>query len=250
VTDAVLTEARGSVLVVTLNRPEAMNAINRDVAVGLLEAVGRLDHDPSLSVGVLAGNGRAFSSGMDLKAFAATGEPPGMEPFYEHGARKPLVCAIEGFALAGGLEIALTCDLLVAARDARLGIPEARVGLFAAGGALFRLAQRVPVGLALELALTAEPISAERAHQYGLVSMLTDPGEALAEALALAERISRNAPLAVAASKQLIRSTAGHTEAELWDLQRAPFAAVFGSDDAKEGSQAFSEKRPPRWTGS
>ena len=247
---AVLTEVRGGVLVITLNRPEVFNAINRDLAQGLIDAVVLLDDDPALVAGVITGSGRGFCSGMDLKAFAETGEPPGIQSFYEHGARKPLVCAVEGLALAGGLEIALTCDLIVAARGAKLGIPEAQVGLFAAGGALFRLPHRLPFGVAMELALTAEPILAEEAHGYGLVARLAEKGEALPQALTLAERIARNAPLAVSASKELVRDAAGRTEAEFWERQRVPFDAVFNSNDAHEGSQAFAEKRPPRWTAS
>jgi enoyl-CoA hydratase/carnithine racemase len=154
VSDAVLTEAHDSVLVITLNRPDAMNAIDTDMARGLLDAVQRLDSEPGLAAGVLTGAGRGFCSGLDLKAFAASGPPKGLARFLKAGSNKPLIAAIEGVALAGGLEIALTCDLLIAARDARFGIPEARVGLFAAGGALFRLPQRIPYGVALEMALT------------------------------------------------------------------------------------------------
>ena len=172
-----------------------------------------------------------------------------MLEFVRNGAAKPLVGAIEGFALAGGLELALSCDLLVAARGAKLGIPEVGVGLFAAGAGLFRLPGRVGYGTAMEMAITGDPITAEQAADYGLVSRLTEPGDALGEALALAERIARNAPLAVAASKQLIRATQGATEEELWKMQRPHMATVWKSDDAKEGPRAFAEKRPPEWTG-
>ena len=172
-----------------------------------------------------------------------------MLEFVQNGATKPLVGAIEGFALAGGLELALSCDLLVAARGAKLGIPEVGVGLFAAGAGLFRLPGRVGYGTAMEMAITGDPITAEEAADHGLVSRLTEPGGALGEALALAERIARNAPLAVAASKQLIRATQGATEEELWKMQRPHMATVWKSDDAKEGPRAFAEKRPPEWTG-
>lgn len=248
--DTVLTEARGRVLLITLNRPEAMNAINGDLVFGLLDAIARLDTDDGLAVGVLTGAGRGFSAGMDLKAFAAEGPPRGLGRFVQVGARKPLLCAIEGFALAGGLELALTCDLLVAARGAKLGIPEVGVGLFAAGGGLLRLTRHLPYGIAMQLALTAESINAEDAHRYGLVARLTEPGEALDGALELAERIARNAPLAVAASKQLIRQAVGSAESEFWALQRDLFDVVFGANDAKEGARAFAEKRRPSWTGS
>ena len=167
---AVLTETRGRILLITLNRPEAMNAINTDLAQGLLAAVEELDSNDGLTAGVLTGNGRGFCSGMDLKAFAAGGPPKGFDQFLETGSKKPLIAAIEGFALAGGLEVALTCDLLVAAKDAKIGIREVKVGLFAAGGALLRLPRRLPYSVAMEMALTGQPITADEAKSYGLVS--------------------------------------------------------------------------------
>jgi enoyl-CoA hydratase/carnithine racemase len=247
--DAVLTETRGRVLLITLNRPEAMNAINTDLAQGLLAAVAQLDGDDGLTAGVLTGAGRGFCAGMDLKAFLAGGMPKGFDTFIRDGAAKPLIAAIEGFALAGGLEVALTCDLLVAAKGVKLGIPEAGVGLFAAGGALLRLPRRVPYGVAMEMALTADPITAERAHEYGLVTRLAEPGAAVDVAMELAERIARNAPLSVAASKQIMRETQGRTEAEFWELQAPLTRDVFTSADAKEGPRAFAEKRAPNWSG-
>lgn len=246
---AVLTETRGRVLVITLNRPEAMNAVNSALAADLNAAIGRLDSDDGLSVGVLTGAGRGFSAGMDLKAFAVEGPPKGFVEFLVDGARKPLIAAVEGFALAGGLEIALTCDLLVAAKGVKLGIPEVKVGLFAGGGALLRLPSRLPEAVAIEMALTGDPITAEAAHQYGLVSRLVEPGEAVAAAVALAERIASNAPLSTAVSKRLIRDRVGRTEAEFWAHQAGLTPAVFGSDDAKEGPRAFAEKRAPNWSG-
>ena len=246
---AVLTERRGRVMVITLNRPEAMNAINGALSEGLWSAVQDLDSDSGLTAGVVTGAGKGFCSGMDLKAFSRGEDIGPMLEFVQNGATKPLVGAIEGFALAGGLELALSCDLLVAARGAKLGIPEVGVGLFAAGAGLFRLPGRVGYGTAMEMAITGDPITAEEAADHGLVSRLTEPGGALGEALALAERIARNAPLAVAASKQLIRATQGATEEELWKMQRPHMATVWKSDDAKEGPRAFAEKRPPEWTG-
>jgi len=246
---AVLTERRGRVIVITLNRPEAMNAINGALSEGLRSAVQELDSDSGLTAGVVTGAGKGFCSGMDLKAFSRGEDIGPMLEFVQNGAAKPLVGAIEGFALAGGLELALSCDLLVAARGAKLGIPEVGVGLFAAGAGLFRLPGRVGYGTAMEMAITGDPITAEEAADHGLVSRLTEPGGALGEALALAERIARNAPLAVAASKQLIRATQGATEEELWKMQRPHMATVWKSDDAKEGPRAFAEKRPPEWTG-
>lgn len=246
---AVLTEVRGRVLLITLNRPDQMNAVNTDLAQGLVAAVAELDGNSDLTAGVLTGAGRGFCAGMDLKAFAAGGPPKGFNDFLENGARKPLIAAVEGFALAGGLEVALTCDLIVAAEGVKLGIPEVGVGLFAAGGALLRLPSRVPYAVAMEMALTADPITAEQGLNYGLVSRVTPKGGAVDGALALADRIARNAPLAVAASKQMIREVQGRTEADFWELQRPVMAEVFTSEDAKEGPRAFAEKRPPSWTG-
>ncbi|MGA1568576.1 MAG: crotonase/enoyl-CoA hydratase family protein [Ilumatobacteraceae bacterium] len=246
---AVLTEVRGRVLLITLNRPDQMNAVNTDLAQGLIAAIRQLDDTDELTAGVLTGAGRGFCAGMDLKAFAAGGPPVGFNEFLENGARKPLIAAVEGFALAGGLEVALTCDLIVAAEGVKLGIPEVGVGLFAAGGALLRLPSRVPYAVAMEMALTADPITAEQAHAYGLVSRVAPKGGAVDAALELAERIARNAPLSVAASKQMILEVQGRTEAEFWDLQRPVMAQVFSSEDAKEGPRAFAEKRPPEWTG-
>jgi enoyl-CoA hydratase len=246
---AVLTEARGRVLLITLNRPEAMNAINTDLAQGLLAAVKQLDEDDGLTAGVLTGAGRGFCAGMDLKAFATSGPPVGMDRFIEDGAQKPLIAAIEGFALAGGLELALGCDLLVAAENVKLGIPEAGVGLFAAGGAVFRLPRWLPYAVAMEMALTADPITAQQAKEYGLLSRVTEKGKAVDVALELAERIARNAPLSVAASKQIVRNSQGMTDAEAWEYQKPFVRSVFSSEDAKEGPKAFAEKRPPTWSG-
>ncbi|MGI9624695.1 MAG: crotonase/enoyl-CoA hydratase family protein [Acidimicrobiales bacterium] len=247
--DAVLTEVHGRVLLITLNRPEAMNAINTDLAQGLLAAVERLDSDDALTAAVLTGAGKGFCSGMDLKAFAAGGPPVGFNDFIRDGSKKPMIGAIEGFALAGGLETALTCDLLVVAEGAKLGIPEANVGLFAAGGALLRLPRRLPHSVAMEMALTADPISAEDGLRYGLVSRVTEKGKTVEAALELAERIAKNAPLSVAASKQLLNMQAAMSEADFWEEQKPYFKHVFTSNDAKEGPRAFSEKRPPEWTG-
>ncbi|MDH3756159.1 MAG: enoyl-CoA hydratase-related protein, partial [Acidimicrobiia bacterium] len=197
----------------------------------------------------LTGAGRGFCSGMDLKAFAKGESPEGMDQFIQNGADKPLIAAIEGFALAGGLELALGCDLLVAAEGVKLGIPETGVGLFAAGGGLLRLPSRIGFARAMEMALTADPITAEQANEYGLVSRVAEKGTAVDVALELAERIAKNAPLAVASSKQLIWATQGLTEADFWQLQQTHTARVFTSNDAKEGPRAFAEKRAPDWSG-
>ena len=246
---AVLTEQRGRVLLITLNRPEAMNAINGDLSHGLWNAVLQLNNDPGLTAGVLTGAGRGFCAGMDLKAFARGEDIGPMQTFIQNGAAKPLIGAIEGFALAGGLELALACDLLVAAKGVKLGIPEVGVGLFAAGGGLLRLPSRVGYGKAMEMAITGDPITAEVGEQYGLIARVSEKGEAVTVAMELAERVAKNAPLAVAASKQLIKAAVAISEAEFWKLQGTMVGSVFGSEDAKEGPRAFAEKRAPQWTG-
>lgn len=251
--DTVLTERRGKVLLITLNRPDARNSVNRELAEDMAATLDALDADDDLVVGVITGAGKGFSAGMDLKGFAA-GERPmlegrGFAGIVERGARKPLVAAVEGFALAGGLEIALACDLLVAAKGARLGIPEAGVGLFAGAGALLRLPRQLPLNLAMEMALTAEPITAERGFELGLVNRLAEPGQAVQVAMELAERISRNAPLALLASKQILQEVNGLSNEQFWAYQEPFFERVFSSADALEGATAFAEKRPPNWTG-
>ena len=248
--DAVLVEQRDRVLLITLNRPDARNAINGDLARGLWAAVEQLNGDAGLTAGVLTGAGRGFSAGMDLKAFARGEDMGPMMKFIQNGSEKPLIGAIEGFALAGGLELALSCDLLVAARGARLGIPEVGVGLFAAAGGLLRLPSRVGYGKAMEMAITGDPITAEDGFEFGLIARLADEGSAVDVAMELATRVAKNAPLAVAASKQLVKATQGVTEAEFWALQGTLQMSVFTSNDAKEGPRAFAEKRPPEWTGS
>ncbi len=251
--EAVLRARRGRVLVITINRPDQRNAVNAAVAQGIAAALGRLDDEPELSVGVLTGAGKGFSAGMDLKAFAA-GEVPhvgdrGFAGITQRAARKPLIAAIEGFAVAGGLEVALACDLIVAARGARLGIPEVKRALVAAGGGLLRLPQMLPRNVAVELALTGDPISAERAHELGLVNRLAAPGEALFAALELAEAIAVNGPLALEATKRILLESADWPEHEFFARQSEISGPVFGSEDAREGARAFSEKRQPVWRG-
>jgi enoyl-CoA hydratase len=245
----IVTETQGRVLLITLNRPEVRNAVNSALGQALVAAIDAFDADAGLTAGVLTGAGGGFSAGMDLKAFAAEGPPKGFTEFLRNGSQKPLIAAVEGFALAGGLEIALSCDLIVAAKGVKLGLPEVNKGLFAGGGGLFRLPARVPYGVAMEMALTSDPITAEQGHQLGLVSRLAEPGKAAEVALELAERIARNAPLAVAASKQIMRQTRGLNEEEAWALQGPYAGKVFTSEDAREGPRAFAEKREPKWTG-
>lgn len=246
---AVTTAVQGRTLVVTLNRPEARNAIDSDVSLGVIDALRQLDDDPELRVGILTGTGGTFCAGLDLKAFAKEGLPRRIGSLYRHGARKPLVAAIEGVALGGGLELALVADLLVAAEDATLGSPEVRFGLFPGGGALLKLPRTLPHSMVVELALTGEPIDARTAFERGLVARVTPPGGTMAVALELAEAIARNAPLGVEASKQLLRRSPGLTEEELWKAQVELVDRVFTSEDAREGARAFAERRPPEWRG-
>jgi enoyl-CoA hydratase len=250
---AVLTERRDGVLLITLNRPDARNAVNAALAEGVAEALDELDADDALSVGVLTGAGKGFSSGMDLKAFVA-GESPyaadrGFAGITQRAAEKPLIAAIEGFAVAGGFEVALSCDLIVAARGARLGIPEVKRSLVAAGGALLRLPHRIPYHLAMELALTGDPIDAERGYELGIVNRLAEPGGAVDAALELAGEVARNGPLALKASKRIVQSSGDWAETEAWEKQGEIAGPVMVSEDAREGAIAFAEKRDPQWRG-
>ncbi|WP_280435267.1 crotonase/enoyl-CoA hydratase family protein [Nocardia carnea] len=250
--DEVLAERRGRTLVITINRPDARNAVNLAVSQGLADAMDELDDSPELSVAVLTGSGGNFCAGMDLKAFAA-GEYPyipgrGMG-FTERPPRKPIISAVEGFALAGGTELALATDLVVASRSAQFGIPEVKRGLVAGGGGLLRLQQRIPYQKALELALTGENFTAEQGAALGFVNVLAEPGEALPEALRLADRITANGPLAVAVTKEILVKSRYWGEDEMWQNQMELLAPVFGSKDAQEGAKAFAEKRTPEWTG-
>ncbi|GFG98275.1 enoyl-CoA hydratase [Mycobacterium timonense] len=248
----VLVEQRDRILIITINRPKAKNAVNSAVANGLAAAVDRLDGEPGLSVGILTGAGGSFCAGMDLKAFAR-GELPIVEGrgmgFTERPPVKPLIAAVEGYALAGGTELALATDLIVASKDSAFGIPEVKRGLVAGGGGLLRLPQRIPSAIAMELALTGENLSADRAHALGMVNVLADPGSALDAAIELAEKIAANGPLAVAATKQIIVESRGWSPDTMFAEQNKLLAPVFSSNDAKEGAIAFAEKRPPKWTG-
>ncbi|HKG03948.1 MAG TPA: crotonase/enoyl-CoA hydratase family protein [Conexibacter sp.] len=250
---AVLSEVRDGVLLVTLNRPEQRNAVNRAVAEGIAGALDRLDAEPELRVGVLTGAGKGFCAGMDLKAFVAgervAVDGRGFAGIVQRASAKPLIAAVEGFAVAGGFEIALACDLIVAARGARFGIPEVKRGLVAAGGALLRLPQRIPYHLAMELALTGDFIDASRAYEVGLVNRVVEPGAAVEAAMSLAETIAANGPLALAASKRILVEAPGWPAGERWTLQAEIADPVRASADAREGSVAFAEKRAPRWTG-
>jgi enoyl-CoA hydratase/carnithine racemase len=248
-----LVERRGPVLLLTINRPHVRNALDAQVSHEIAAALDELDRDPELRAGVLTGAGGTFSSGMDLKAFGA-GERPvvegrGLAGFAQRPPRKPLIAAVEGYALAGGFEVVLACDLIVAARDAVFGLPEVKRSLLAAGGGLIRLSRRIPYHVAVELGLTGDPIDAERAAALGIVNRLVEPGEAVTAALELAGKIAANGPLAVAAAKEVLGFAAEYGEEESWERQRPINERIGSSEDAKEGALAFVEKRAPVWMG-
>lgn len=243
----------GAILMVAINRPQVLNAIDGETAALLVDAWDELDRDADLRVGVLAGGSRAFSTGMDMKAYASGSSPlvtgRGFAGLTERPPDKPLIAAVEGYALGGGFEMVLACDLVVAARTAEFGLPEVTRGLIASAGGLLRLPQQIPYRLAMKLALTGDRLSAEDAFAHGLLAELVEPGHALSAALAVAERIAANGPLAVRVSKHSINSGAGALTAEMWTAQAALERQVLGSQDAAEGVAAFRAKRPPRWTG-
>jgi enoyl-CoA hydratase len=253
VTTSVLTERRDATLLITIDRPTVKNALDLAVAEGIAAALDSLDADPELSVGVLTGAGGNFSSGMDLKAFAAGQKPViegrGLAGFAEAPPKKPVIAAVEGYALAGGFEVALACDLIVASREATFGLPEVRRGLLAAGGGLVRLPRLLPPRVAAEIILTGEFVDAEAMARHGVVSRLTEPGGAVGGALELAAKIAANAPLAVAGARRMLQLVPDLDEAALWAEQRKLNAEVGSSEDALEGARAFAEKRPPEWRG-
>ncbi len=249
----VLIEHRDGILIITINRPSVRNAVNRTVALGIAAGLDELDQNPAISVGILTGAGGTFCSGMDLKAFV-TGERPeiegrGLVGLTEAPPQKPLIAAVEGFALAGGCEIVLACDLVVAAENAKFGIPEVTRGLVAGSGGLIRLPQKIPAQIALEYALTGEHFSATDARTWGLVNRLCPPGQALAGAVELAQVILRNGPLGVQMTKRIINESKSWPVDEVWDRQRGLVEWVLATEDAREGALAFAEKRPPQWRG-
>jgi enoyl-CoA hydratase len=251
--EGLLLRREGRVLVLTIDRSHARNAIDHAVARGIAAAMEQLDTDEQVRVGVLTGAGGTFSAGMDLKGFLR-GEPRviegrGFAGLTDAPPAKPLIAAVEGFALAGGFEIALACDLIIAAEDAVFGLPEVKRGLIAGSGGLLRLPRRIPAQIAMEHALTGEPIPAADAHRWGLVNRLVAPGCALAEACELAERIAANAPLAVRVSKEIVRGAPQWTEQEGFARQQSVLDEILASEDAHEGSRAFVERREPVWRG-
>lgn len=250
-TRELLVEERDRVLILTMNRPQARNAMSLTMAQQIAEALEEFDARADLSVAVITGGGGTFCAGMDLKGFAR-GERPvvkgrGFAGIVERPPRKPIVAAVEGYALAGGFEIVLSCDLIVASRQAKFGLPEVKRGLTAAAGGLLRLQHRVPYHLAMDLVLTGRMWPAEAAAEVNLVNRLAEPGQALERALELAAEVAQNAPLALAASKQVLVQSVDWSLEEKFDRQHAIVNPVRESADAKEGALAFVEKRPPVW---
>jgi enoyl-CoA hydratase len=251
--DEVLTSAEDGILVVTLNRPESRNAANKALAEGVVAAMDELDSNDELRVAILTGAGGTFCSGMDLKAFV-TGETPhipgrGFAGLTESSPSKPLIAAVEGYALAGGLELAISCDLIVAAENAKFGVPEVKRGLAAAAGGLVKLPRQIPSRVAMELALTGDFISAQRAYELGLINAVVPAGTALDAAKELAAKIAANGPLAVAKSKQVVMEQSDWSQGEMFSKQSDIVMPVFTSEDAIEGATAFAEKRAPNWKG-
>ena len=251
-TEEVLISAEAGVLVVTINRPEARNAMTKAAAEGIAAAMDRLDAEASLRCAILTGAGGTFCSGMDLKGFLS-GELPvagdrGFGGLTSWTPKKPVIAAVDGYALAGGMELALACDMIVANSQAKFGIPEVKRGLVAGGGGVVQLPRLLPRPLAMELALTGDPIGAVRAFELGLVNRVTE-GPALEAARDLATAIAANGPLALIASKGIVRDSWLWSPEELNERQNPYIAHVFSSEDAKEGARAFAEKRKPEWKG-
>ncbi|MET8987928.1 crotonase/enoyl-CoA hydratase family protein [Nonomuraea wenchangensis] len=251
--DEVLVEESGNVAILTINRPKARNAVNGAVARGIAEALDGLDARPEISAYVLTGAGGTFCAGMDLKGFL-TGDLPvvegrGFGGLTESPPKKPLVAAVEGYALAGGFELALACDLIVASAESTFGLPEPKRGLVAGAGGIMRLPRRIPYHVAMEMALTGDHYPASRLYELGLVNRIAEPGKALEDALELARRVAANAPLALAATKKVVIESQDWSLEEMFKKQGAIINPVFGSKDAMEGAAAFAEKRAPQWKG-
>ncbi len=251
--DAVLVTVDGGIAVITINRPEARNAVNGDVARGIARASDELDARSDVRAAILTGAGGSFCAGMDLKGFLAGDVPAvagrGFGGITERPPAKPVIAAVEGYALAGGFELVLACDLVVASEEAKFGLPEVTRGLVAGAGGLLRLPRRIPYHLAMEIALTGEHFPAARLHEAGLVNRLVPAGQALAAARELAARVARGAPLALAASKRVMAESADAGSAEAFARQSEIIGPVFSSADAMEGAAAFAEKRAPAWRG-
>ncbi len=252
--DLVKVEIVDRIQIITVNRPDARNAINYETAHELAKAFDQLDDNDDVAIGILTGAGNTFSSGMDLKAFALNGQRPlvegrGFAGLCERPPRKPLIAAVEGYALAGGCEMALACDMIVAADNANFGLPEVKRGIVPGSGGMVRLPSRIPYHIAMEAVLTGEMLPATRAHQFGLVNRLVQAGQALEQAMVLARIVAENGPLAVQTAKKIVTESRDWRQADMFDLQRPRVAHIFVSADAKEGATAFAEKRKPVWTG-
>lgn len=246
-----IVERQDDVLVMTLNRPEARNAMTRALTIEIAAALDFFDAEDSIRVAVLTGSGGHFCSGMDLKAFLH-GDLPRIEgrgfgALTERPPRKPIIAAVEGYALAGGFEMVLACDLIVASRAAKFGLPEVKRGLAATAGGMIRLPRRIPYHVAMHHILTGDLMEAARAEDLGLVNELTDPGCALEGALALANKVLANGPLAVVAAKRVVSESRDWPEPEIFMRQAVYTDEIFASEDAKEGARAFAEKRAPKW---
>jgi enoyl-CoA hydratase len=251
---SVLTEELNGVLVITLNRPEVRNAANAAVAQAVARSIDDFACREDLRVAILTGAGNTFCAGMDLKAFGDDGQLPvvgsrGFLGITNHVLDKPLIAAVEGYALAGGMEAVLACDIVVASREARFGLSEVKRGLVAGAGGLYKLPRKIPINVAMEMALTGEPIGADHAAQLGLVNRLTDPGDALTEARKIASMIVANAPLAVLAGKRIVLAQQDWQQAEALERQREITGDIESSADANEGAAAFVQKRKPQWVG-
>ena len=248
-------EQHGRVALLTIKRPEARNAVNGDVARGMEAAIDRLEDDPDVWVGIVTGEGPVFSAGADLKAIAAgqagelQTERGGFGGIARRERDKPLIAAVDGPALAGGCEIALACDLIVASTNAAFGLPEVKRSLAAVAGGLFRLPRALSPTVAMEVVLTGDPIPAQRAYDLGMVNELVEPGQAVTAALALAERICANAPLAVRESRKIVRAALTSDDETLWKMSFTAMATLAATEDFAEGPRAFIEKRPPAWKG-
>jgi enoyl-CoA hydratase len=248
-------EVKGRYAVLTINRPEARNAVNGAVANGIEDGIDKLEADDDVWVGILTGVPPVFCAGADLKAIN-TGDAASLQTkrggfagVVQRDRAKPIIVAVDGPALAGGTEIVLSCDLVVASRSATFGIPEVKRSLVASAGGLFRLPRKIPINIAMECALTGDPITAERAHHFGLVNVLCDDGEALDEAIALAGRVCANAPVAVRETRKVVRDATMAPDEVGWKMSMQAMRTAMGSEDFKEGLTAFIEKRSPSWTG-
>ena len=248
-------EQRGRVAVLTINRPEARNAVNGDVANGMEAAIDRLEEDPEVWVGIVTGAGPVFCAGADLKAIA-TGQAGSLQTkrggfggIVTRERAKPIIAAVDGPALAGGCEIVLACDLVVASPNARFGLPEVKRSLVAAAGGLFRLPRTLPRAIAYEMIVTGDPIEADRAYHFGMVNELCEAGQAVEAAIALAERVVANAPLAVRESLKIAKTAVDQPDEVGWRMSFEGMASLASTEDFAEGPRAFIEKRPPEWKG-